>query len=131
VQNATAAVAFSLAIGISLDDIVAGLEQAVGAKGRLNFIPHKDFLFIDDTYNANPSSMRAAAEVLAQQQGIRVMVTGDIGELGSSAAIEHYKLGRDLVSVKGLILWWLWVNLLQLHKKVHVVRNMVRRCRLS
>ncbi|EBC2322077.1 UDP-N-acetylmuramoyl-tripeptide--D-alanyl-D-alanine ligase, partial [Salmonella enterica] len=44
----------------------------------------------------------AAAEVLAQQQGIRVMVTGDIGELGSSAAIEHYKLGRDLVSVKGI-----------------------------
>ena len=102
VENATAAAAFALAIGINLDDIVAGLEQAVGAKGRLNFIPHKDYLFIDDTYNANPGSMRAAAEVLAQQQGIRVMVTGDIGELGSSAAIEHYKLGRDLVSVKGI-----------------------------
>ncbi|ENU17770.1 UDP-N-acetylmuramoyl-tripeptide--D-alanyl-D-alanine ligase [Acinetobacter lwoffii] len=102
VENATAAAAFALAIGIGLDDIVAGLEQAVGAKGRLNFIPHKDYLFIDDTYNANPGSMRAAAEVLAQQQGIRVMVTGDIGELGSSAAIEHYKLGRDLVSIKGI-----------------------------
>lgn len=102
VENATAAAAFALAIGIGLDDIVAGLEQAVGAKGRLNFIPHKDYLFIDDTYNANPGSMRAAAEVLAQQQGIRIMVTGDIGELGSSAAIEHYKLGRDLVSVKGI-----------------------------
>nr|WP_278357766.1 UDP-N-acetylmuramoyl-tripeptide--D-alanyl-D-alanine ligase [Acinetobacter lwoffii] len=102
VENATAAAAFALAIGVGLDDIVAGLEQAVGAKGRLNFIPHKDYLFIDDTYNANPGSMRAAAEVLAQQQGIRVMVTGDIGELGSSAPIEHYKLGRDLVSVKGI-----------------------------
>jgi UDP-N-acetylmuramoyl-tripeptide--D-alanyl-D-alanine ligase len=102
VQNATAAAAFALAIGVNLEDIVAGLKQAVGAKGRLNFIQHKDFLFIDDTYNANPNSMRAAADVLAQQQGIRVMVTGDIGELGSSAAIEHYKLGRDLVSVKGL-----------------------------
>ena len=102
VENATAAAAFALAIGIGLNDIVSGLEQAVGAKGRLNFIQHKDFLFIDDTYNANPTSMRAAAEVLAQQQGVRVMVTGDIGELGSSAAIEHYKLGRDLVSVKGL-----------------------------
>ncbi|MCO8085727.1 UDP-N-acetylmuramoyl-tripeptide--D-alanyl-D-alanine ligase [Acinetobacter lwoffii] len=102
VENATAAAVFALAIGINLDDIVAGLEQAVGAKGRLNFIPHKDYLFIDDTYNANPGSMRAAAEVLAQQQGIRVMVTGDIGELGSSAAIEHYKLGRDLVTVKGI-----------------------------
>ncbi|WP_347453496.1 UDP-N-acetylmuramoyl-tripeptide--D-alanyl-D-alanine ligase [Acinetobacter sp. ANC 7454] len=102
VQNATAAAAFSLAIGISLDNIVTGLEQAVGAKGRLNFIKHKGYLFIDDTYNANPNSMRAAADVLAQQEGIRIMVTGDIGELGNSAAIEHYKLGRDLVSVKGL-----------------------------
>lgn len=102
VENATAAAAFALAIGIGLDDIVAGLEQAVGAKGRLNFIQHKQYLLIDDTYNANSGSMRAAAEVLAQQQGIRVMVTGDIGELGSSAAMEHYKLGRDLVSVKGI-----------------------------
>ncbi|WP_180097362.1 MULTISPECIES: UDP-N-acetylmuramoyl-tripeptide--D-alanyl-D-alanine ligase [unclassified Acinetobacter] len=102
VENATAAAAFALAIGIGLDDIVAGLEQAVGAKGRLNFIQHQQYLLIDDTYNANPSSMRAAADVLAQQQGIRVMVTGDIGELGASAAMEHYKLGRDLVSVKGL-----------------------------
>ena len=102
IENATAAAAFALAIGVSLEDIVAGLEQAVGAKGRLNFIQHKDFLFIDDTYNANPTSMRAAAEVLAQQPGIRVMETGDIGELGSAAAMEHYKLGHDLVSVKGL-----------------------------
>lgn len=102
VENATAAAAFALAIGIGLDDIVTGLEQAVGAKGRLNFIQYKQYLLIDDTYNANPGSMRAAAEVLAQQQGIRVMVTGDIGELGSSAAMEHYKLGRDLVSVKGI-----------------------------
>ena len=102
IENATAAAAFALAIGVSLEDIVAGLEQAVGAKGRLNFIQHKDFLFIDATYNANPTSMRAAAEVLAQQPGIRVMVTGDIGELGSAAAMEHYKLGHDLVSVKGL-----------------------------
>jgi UDP-N-acetylmuramoyl-tripeptide--D-alanyl-D-alanine ligase len=102
VQNALAAVAFALALNLDLSDIVQGLEQAQGAKGRLNFIPHKNHLFIDDTYNANPTSMRAAAEVLAQQQGIRVMVIGDIGELGASAALEHYKLGRDLVSVKGL-----------------------------
>ena len=102
VENATAAAAFALALGISLEDIIIGLEQATGAKGRLNFIPHKHYLFIDDTYNANPTSMRAAAEVLAQQDGIRVMVVGDIGELGNSAAQQHYMLGRDLVSVKGL-----------------------------
>ena len=98
VQNATAAAAFALAIGISLDDIVVGLAQATGAKGRLSFIQKQNHLFIDDTYNANPTSMRAAAEVLAQQDGVRVMVVGDIGELGASAAQQHYMLGRDLVS---------------------------------
>ena len=75
-----------------------GLEQATGAKGRLNFIQAKKHLFIDDTYNANPTSMRAAAEVLAQQDGVKVMVIGDIGELGASAAQQHYMLGRDLVA---------------------------------
>ena len=98
VQNATAATAFALAIGVALDDIVMGLEQAIGAKGRLNFIHAKKHLFIDDTYNANPTSMRAAAEVLAQQDGVKVMVIGDIGELGASAAQQHYMLGRDLVA---------------------------------
>ena len=98
VQNATAATAFALAIGIALNDIVTGLEQATGAKGRLNFIAAKNHLFIDDTYNTNPTSMRAAAEVLAQQEGVKVMVIGDIGELGASAAQQHYMLGRDLVA---------------------------------
>ncbi|MBT0888062.1 MULTISPECIES: UDP-N-acetylmuramoyl-tripeptide--D-alanyl-D-alanine ligase [Acinetobacter] len=102
VQNAMAAAAFALAIGVSLDDIVAGLEQAQGAKGRLNFIQQGTHLFIDDTYNANPTSMRAAGEVLAQQTGVRVMVIGDIGELGNSAAQQHYMLGRDLVSIRGI-----------------------------
>ncbi|QER38411.1 UDP-N-acetylmuramoyl-tripeptide--D-alanyl-D-alanine ligase [Acinetobacter suaedae] len=98
VQNATAATAFALAIGIPLDDIVQGLEQAQGAKGRLNFIQHQNHLFIDDTYNANPTSMRAAAKVLLQQQGLKVMVMGDIGELGESSWQEHHDLGRDLIS---------------------------------
>ncbi|RZG88727.1 UDP-N-acetylmuramoyl-tripeptide--D-alanyl-D-alanine ligase [Acinetobacter sp. WCHAc060033] len=102
VHNAEAATAFALAIGIALDDIVIGLESAQGAKGRLNFIQKANHLFIDDTYNANPTSMRAAGEVLAQQDGIKVMVIGDIGELGDTAAQQHYLLGRDLVSVKGI-----------------------------
>ena len=102
VHNAEAATAFALAIGVSLDDIVIGLEQAQGAKGRLNFIQQDKYLFIDDTYNANPTSMRAAAEVLAQQNGVNVMVIGDIGELGDTAAQQHYMLGRDLVSVQGV-----------------------------
>ncbi len=97
VQNAAAAAAFALSIGVELDQIVEGLEQAQGAKGRLNFIQHQNHLFIDDTYNANPTSMRAAAQVLLQQQGLKVMVMGDIGELGESSWQEHHDLGRDLV----------------------------------
>lgn len=96
VQNATAAAAFAIALGISLDDVVIGLEQAQGAKGRLNFISHREHLFIDDTYNANPTSMRAAAQVLLQQTGIKVMVMGDIGELGDASWQEHHDLGKDL-----------------------------------
>ncbi|MGY0205022.1 UDP-N-acetylmuramoyl-tripeptide--D-alanyl-D-alanine ligase [Acinetobacter soli] len=97
VDNALAATAFALAMGIELNDIVTGLEHAQGAKGRLNFIRHQQHLFIDDTYNANPGSMRAAAGVLAQQTGVKVMVTGDIGELGDASTQEHFDLGHDLV----------------------------------
>ncbi len=99
VQNAAAATAFALALGVALDDIVQGLEQAQGAKGRLNFIQHQNHLFIDDTYNANPTSMRAAAQVLLQQQGLKVMVMGDIGELGDSSWQEHHDLGKDLATL--------------------------------
>ncbi|WP_343682018.1 UDP-N-acetylmuramoyl-tripeptide--D-alanyl-D-alanine ligase [Acinetobacter baylyi] len=98
VQNALAATAFALAIGIDLNNIVQGLSAAQGAKGRLNFIQHGHHLFIDDTYNANPGSMRAAAGVLAQQTGIKVMVTGDIGELGDASMLEHTQLGHDLAN---------------------------------
>ncbi|APV36658.1 UDP-N-acetylmuramoyl-tripeptide--D-alanyl-D-alanine ligase [Acinetobacter soli] len=97
VDNALAATAFALAMRIELNDIVTGLEHAQGAKGRLNFIRHQQHLFIDDTYNANPGSMRAAAGVLAQQTGVKVMVTGDIGELGDASTQEHFDLGHDLV----------------------------------
>lgn len=98
VQNALAATAFSLAIGIDLNNIVQGLSAAQGAKGRLNFIQQGHHLFIDDTYNANPGSMRAAAGVLAQQTGIKVMVMGDIGELGDASMLEHTQLGHDLAN---------------------------------
>lgn len=96
VHNAEAAAAFALAIGIPLTQIQQGLGEAKSAKGRLNFIHKANHLFIDDTYNANPSSMRAAAEVLLQQQGVRVMLLGDIGELGDAAWQQHHDLGRDL-----------------------------------
>lgn len=100
IENSLAAAAFALALNISLATIAQGLNQAQSTKGRLNFIQHSlpngTLTLIDDTYNANPHSMRAAAEVLTAQAGTRVLVLGDIGELGDSAAKEHRDLGHDL-----------------------------------
>ncbi len=101
IENSLAAAAFALALDVPLVTIARGLNHAQSTKGRLNFIQHRlpkgTLTLIDDTYNANPHSVRAAAEVLTAQAGTRVLVLGDIGELGDSTATEHQSLGRDLV----------------------------------
>lgn len=100
IDNALAAASFALAFGLDLALIASGLAQAVGAKGRLSFRQHGCYLIIDDTYNANPHSMRAAAKVLEAQPGLKVLVLGDIGELGDAAADEHHNLGADLAQLQ-------------------------------
>ncbi len=103
IENALAAAAFALALNIPLATIALGLSQAQGTKGRLNFIqhvlPNGTLTLIDDTYNANPHSIRAAAQVLTKQAGTKVLVLGDIGELGDTAADEHRALGADLAKM--------------------------------
>ena len=98
VNNALAAAACARALGIDTDDIVVGLENARPAKGRLNSQLLGKHRLIDDTYNANPHSVRAAAKVLAAQNGTRIMVLGDIAELGSAAVAEHQALGRAIAA---------------------------------
>lgn len=98
IHNAEAAAAFALALGVTPQQIAQGLAHASNAQGRLNFKQHGRFLLIDDSYNANPHSMRAAADVLAQQHGIKVLVMGEIGELGDESASEHQQLGHDLAA---------------------------------
>lgn len=96
VNNALAAAACAYALNIDIDDIVTGLENARPAKGRLNSQMLGMHRLIDDTYNANPHSVRAAAKVLAAQTGTQVMVLGDIAELGAAAVSEHQSLGRAI-----------------------------------
>jgi len=96
VNNALAAAACAYALDIEVSDIVVGLENARPAKGRLNSQILGMHRLIDDTYNANPHSVRAAAKVLAAQTGTQVMVLGDIGELGEAAVSEHQSLGRTI-----------------------------------
>ena len=98
VSNALAAAACAHALNIDISDIVIGLENARPAKGRLNSQLLGMHRLIDDTYNANPHSVRAAAKVLAAQTGTQVMVLGDIAELGEAAISEHQSLGRTIAT---------------------------------
>lgn len=95
VKNALAAATAAYALGTSAQAISAGLAAYQGVKGRLQRkkLPSGATL-IDDTYNANPESMRAAVSVLAATRGRRVFVMGDMGELGGDAEAMHASIGE-------------------------------------
>jgi UDP-N-acetylmuramoyl-tripeptide--D-alanyl-D-alanine ligase len=95
VLNALAAAAAATSAGASLQDIAAGLGAMRAVKGRLQFKRTRAGAWlIDDTYNANPSSARAALEVLSELPGRRWLVLGDMGELGDFANDSHRELGE-------------------------------------
>jgi UDP-N-acetylmuramoyl-tripeptide--D-alanyl-D-alanine ligase len=90
VRNALAATACALAAGIDLAAISAGLTAFRPARGRLARVPSAHgATLIDDSYNANPDSVRAAIDVLARAQSPRVLVLGDMGEVGDEGPRVH------------------------------------------
>ncbi len=94
VMNALAAATAAFALDVSHRSMVAGLSAFTGVKGRLQKKPAlHGSTFIDDTYNANPDSVKAALTVLAQQSGKKILVLGDMGELGSDALALHAQIG--------------------------------------
>jgi len=97
VRNALAAATCALAAGAPLDAIRAGLQAFEAVKGRSRafsvFLAGRRVTVVDDTYNANPDSVRAAIEVLARAPGRRRLVLGDMGEVGAEGPTFHREVG--------------------------------------
>jgi len=96
-QNALAAAAAALALNISLDDIKTGLESIQPANGRLQIHRLENGVqIIDDSYNANPFSLQAAVETLSSFAGKKILVLGDMRELGSNEKDIHQTAGENI-----------------------------------
>ncbi|PUE11594.1 UDP-N-acetylmuramoylalanyl-D-glutamyl-2, 6-diaminopimelate--D-alanyl-D-alanine ligase [Limnohabitans sp. T6-5] len=95
VKNALAASACALAAGVPLEAVAQGLQAFEPVKGRSRacVVPGSDITLVDDTYNANPDSVLAAIDVLAELPGPRLLVLGDMGEVGNQGPEFHAEVG--------------------------------------
>ncbi|WP_432786704.1 UDP-N-acetylmuramoyl-L-alanyl-D-glutamate--2,6-diaminopimelate ligase [Oligella sp. MSHR50489EDL] len=95
VSNALAAAGACLAAGVNLDHIKQGLESFAPVSGRLqNYVLKNGTRLIDDSYNANPDSVRAAIDVLSALPGPTLLVLGDMGEVGPEGPQMHREVGK-------------------------------------
>jgi UDP-N-acetylmuramoyl-tripeptide--D-alanyl-D-alanine ligase len=109
VRNALASTACALAAGCPLEAIVRGLEGFAPVKGRSqlgSFMRDgRRVTLVDDTYNANPDSVRAAIDVLAALPGPRWLVLGDMGEVGDQGPAFHQEVGA-YAQLRGIESLW-------------------------
>ena len=98
VRNALAAAQCVFAAGVPVDAVVQGLQAFSAVKGRSRAVglvcAGHDVTLVDDTYNANPDSVRAAIAVLRELPGPRLLVLGDMGEVGHEGPAFHAEAGR-------------------------------------
>jgi len=94
-MNAAAAAACALAAGLPFSAVIEGIGRVRPVAGRLCTHRHPSgAAIIDDSYNANPASMQAAIDTLAAMAGTRILIVGDMAELGSEGGDAHADVGR-------------------------------------
>ena len=93
VYNALAGTAVGLSLGLTTDEIRAGIESLTPVSGRNNLIHTDKWDILDDCYNANPVSMAASLDVPSCGLGRKVAILGDMGELGENEKLLHYNVG--------------------------------------
>ena len=97
VYNALAATAVGKALGLSHKEIADGITQVKALGGRNNIIQTSKYIIIDDCYNANPVSMKAAIDLLSISDCRKVAILGDMGELGENVTALHREIGYYLI----------------------------------
>jgi len=103
IYNALAAIALGRIFGMGYADISAQLSAFEFPQGRLKLVKFKNISFIDDTYNANPASLRGALEAFSsfkvKVKGRKILVMGDMRELGTQAEFLHRQAGRQAAAL--------------------------------
>lgn len=119
-QNLLAAITIALTLGMNQTQIKRGVGNIKPVKGRLNIVKIRGTTLIDDTYNSNPVSVKEALDVLSKVSDgkIKIVVLGDMFELGPGAGKYHESLATDINNIKPAHVLLIGKLMKHLHKKL-------------